>query len=89
MVVLFLVNLTSSGHFMGHLLSARGIGPSQAKVEAVTEARQSESAAEARSFLFLVNFCARFIPDLVTVSEPLRRLTTEKMYISPGEKNKK
>ena len=27
--------------FMGHLLSARRIGPSQAKVEAVTEARQT------------------------------------------------
>ena len=28
--------------FMGHLLSARGIRPSQAKVEAVTEARQQQ-----------------------------------------------
>ena len=74
--------------FMGHLLSARGIGPSQAKVEAVTEARQPESAAEVHSFLGLVNFCARFIPDHATVSEPLRRLT-RKVFISPGEKNKK
>ena len=50
--------------FTGHLLSARGIGPSQAKFEALTETRQPESAAEVRSFLGLVNFCARFIPDL-------------------------
>ena len=49
--------------FMGHLLSARGIGPTQAKVEAVTEARKPESVAEVRSFLGLVNFCARFIPN--------------------------
>ena len=34
--------------FMGHLLSARGIGPTQTKVEAVTEARQPESAAEVK-----------------------------------------
>ena len=47
--------------FMGHLLSARGIGPTQAKVEAVTEARKPESVAEVGSFLGLVNFCARFI----------------------------
>ena len=50
--------------FMGHLLSARGIGPTQAKVEAVTEARKPESVAEVRSFLGLVNFCARFIQCL-------------------------
>ena len=68
--------------FMGHLLSARGIGPTQGKVEAVTEARQPESAAEVRSFLGLVNFCARFIPDLLTVSEPLRKLTRKDVHFS-------
>ena len=71
--------------FMGHLLSARGIGPSQTKVEAVTEARQPESAAEVRSFLGLVNFCARFIPDLATVSEPLRKLTRKDVHFSWGK----
>ena len=60
---------------MGNLLSVQGIGPTQAKVEAATEARPPESAAEVRSCLGLVNFCARFIPDLATVSLPLRKLT--------------
>lgn len=59
--------------FMGHLLSARGIGPEHEKVRAVREARQS--ASEVRSFLGLVNFSSRFIPNLLTVAEPLRRLT--------------
>ena len=67
--------------FMGHLLSTRGAGPSHTKVEAVTEARQPESAAEVRSFLGLVNFCARFIPELATVSEPLRRLTRKEFLL--------
>ena len=71
--------------FMGHLLSARGIGPSQTKVEAVTEARQPESAAGVRSFLGLVNFCARFILDLKTVSEPLRRLIRKDVHFSWGK----
>ena len=61
--------------FMGHVLSARGIGPADVKVKAVVEAREPKSAAEVRSFLGLVNFTARFIPDLSTVSAPLRRLT--------------
>ena len=61
--------------FMGHVLSARGIGPADVKVKAVVEAREPKNAAEVRSFLGLVNFTARFIPDLSTVSAPLRRLT--------------
>ena len=61
--------------FMGHLLSARGIGPDEEKVRAVLEARQPCNPGEVRSFMGLVNFVGRFIPDLSTVSEPLSRLT--------------
>ena len=61
--------------FMGYLLSERGIGPTSAKVEAVKNARRPETASEVRSFLGLVNFSARFIPDLATTSETLRQLT--------------
>ena len=63
--------------FMGHLLTARGIGPEKTKIEAITEARRPETASEIRSFLGLVNFCARFITDLTTLTEPLRRLTKQ------------
>ena len=42
--------------------------------DAVTEARKPESASEVCSFLGLVNFCARFIPDLAITLEPLRKL---------------
>ena len=61
--------------FMGHVLSSRGVGVAADKVKAVVEAREPGSAAEVRSFLGLVNYSGRFIPDLATLSEPLRRLT--------------
>ena len=61
--------------FMGLVLSQRGIGPTEEKVKAVTETREPQNASEVNSFLGLVNFNARFIPDLATVAEPLRRLT--------------
>ena len=61
--------------FMGHHVSEKGIGPTQAKVEAVLNAREPQSAAEV---LGLVNFCSRFIPDLATTVEPLRKLTRTK-----------
>ena len=63
--------------FRGMVLSERGISCAEDKVKAVFEAREPSSASEVRSFLGLVNYCGRFIPDLATVSEPLRRLTKQ------------
>lgn len=39
--------------------------------------RRPTNAAEVRSFLGLVNYCGRFIPNLATTFEPLRRLTRQ------------
>ena len=61
--------------FMGHYLSGKGIGPTQEKVKAINQARQPKNAQEVRSFLGSVNFCCRYIPNMATISEPLRRLT--------------
>ncbi|RUA05255.1 MAG: hypothetical protein DSY43_04955 [Gammaproteobacteria bacterium] len=61
--------------FMGYLLSQKGIGPTESRVEAVVNAREPQNAGEVRSFLGLVNFSARFVPNLATTAEPLRRLT--------------
>ena len=61
--------------FMEKVLSDKGVGPTEAKVEAVVNAREPQNVSEVRSFLGLVNFNARFIPNLATMAEPLRRLT--------------
>ena len=50
------------------------IGPADVKVKTVVDAREPMIAAEVRSFLGLVHITARFIPDLATVSVPLRQL---------------
>ncbi len=61
--------------FMCYLLTTRGIGPMDSKVEAVLNARERETVAEVRSFMALKNFNAKVIPNLATVAEPLRQLT--------------
>jgi len=71
--------------FMGILASEKGIGPTEARVEAVTSAREPQNASEVRSFLGLVNFSARFIPNLATVAEPLRQLTKKNVPFKFGE----
>lgn len=61
--------------FLGHRLSSDGIAPSSDKVEAIKQFRRPETAEETRSFLGLVNYVGKFIPNLATITDPLRKLT--------------
>ena len=70
--------------FMGHVLSTEGITPTKSRVEAIMNARCPETASEVRSFLGLVNYCGKFIPNLATVAEPLRRLTRKNAIFKWG-----
>ena len=74
--------------FVGMVLSGNGISCAAEKVEAITSAREPRNASETRSFLGLVNYCGRFIPNLATISEPLRRLTKTGTQFVFGEEQK-
>ena len=75
--------------FMGLLLSKHGIGPTEEKVRAVVEASQPQTPSEVRSFLGLVEFSARFIPDFATTADPLRRLARKGEPFVWGEEQEK
>ena len=70
--------------FMGYLLSNQGIGPTESPVDAVAGAREPQNAGEVRSFLGLVNFSARFIPNLASIAEPLHKLTRKETPFELG-----
>lgn len=70
--------------FMGILLSEKGIGPTEERVRAVRQARKPKTASEVRSFLGLVGYSSRFIPQYATLSEPLRRLTKKETHFEFG-----
>lgn len=50
-----------------------GVEPSKEKVAAIRNADPPQNASEARSFLGLVQFVSKVIPDLSTVAEPIQR----------------
>ena len=49
--------------FFGHKLSAQGVAPSEEKIAAVVYARPPQNVSEVRSFVQLVQYSAKFIPD--------------------------
>lgn len=60
--------------FLGHRVSAEGIAPLQAKVDAIVHAPTPAEPGTLRSFLGLVEYYAKFIPRLAEEVEPMRRL---------------
>lgn len=75
--------------FLGHKLTAEGIDPAKSKVEAILTAREPQTVSEVRSFLGLVNYVARFIPNYATLTEPLRRLTKKNQPFNFGPEQKR
>lgn len=60
--------------FLGHHISENGVKPTITNKQVVQDFRAPQNKAELRSFLGLVNFSARFIPNFSTNTEPLRNL---------------
>ena len=60
--------------FYGHKISAAGYEPLQSNVGAIRQIGQPTNADEITQFLGAVLFYGRFIPNLSTVSAPLRQL---------------
>ncbi|XP_028304146.1 uncharacterized protein K02A2.6-like [Gouania willdenowi] len=60
--------------YLGHRISAQGLSPMTEKVRAIKEAPSPKNVAELRSFLGLVNYYGKFLPELSTVLAPLYQL---------------
>ena len=71
--------------FLGHVISAEGVAADPDKVKAIVCARAPENVSELRGFLGLVQFVGRYVPDLATVSAPLRELTRKSVEFKWGE----
>lgn len=68
--------------FLGHKLSDKGIEADQKKIKTILDFRAPENKEEVRSFLGLVTYLGKFLPDLGTATEPLRQLTkTEVKFV--------
>ena len=73
-------------NFYGHIISENGIKPTESKVAAVNAFPSPKGPKEVSSFLGLVTYLARFIPNLASETAPLRSLLCKDVEWKWGEK---
>ncbi|KAK9739665.1 hypothetical protein QE152_g8835 [Popillia japonica] len=64
--------------YYGHLLTSQGLQADPAKITTIKKMAVPTNKKELQCFLGMVNYLNKFLPNLSTVSEPLRLLTHEK-----------
>ena len=64
----------TSVKFLGHVITADGVAPDPAKLEAIAKLPVPTNVAELRRALGLFTFISKFLPDMTSVSAPLRKL---------------
>ena len=60
--------------YLGHCVDAQGLHILLSKVEAIIRAPDPENLQQLRSFLGLLNYYGKFIPNLVDMVHPLNQL---------------
>ncbi|XP_065224345.1 uncharacterized protein K02A2.6-like [Planococcus citri] len=66
--------LTDRLTYLGYEIDSNGVHKTQEKIEAVLNAKQPRTAAELKSFQGLVNYYARFVPNMSQLFAPLGKL---------------
>ena len=60
--------------YNGHRVDEEGIRPTEDKLEAIHRAPMAKNISELRSYLGLVNYYGKFMPNLSQMLEPLNTL---------------
>ncbi|XP_037512230.1 uncharacterized protein K02A2.6-like [Rhipicephalus sanguineus] len=68
------VFMVPSVEYLGHVISQAGLTPAPRKVEAVLKAPKPRNKKELQSYLGLINFYRRFLPNLSAHLQPLHIL---------------
>ena len=66
--------LNSSIEYLGHTIDEHGIHPTAAKVDAIKQAPAPNNMTQLRSFLGMLNYYCKFLPNLASNLTPLYSL---------------
>ena len=65
--------------YLGNVIGADGLHAIDAKIEAIVNAPSPKNVTELRSYLGLLNYYGRFIPNLASLVHPLNKLLRHNM----------
>ena len=60
--------------YCGHKIDSNGLHKTQEKIEAIVNAPKPENLTQLRAFLGMVNYYAKFLPNLASVLHPFNQL---------------
>ena len=63
--------------FSGHLLTSNGLKPSPSRIRALTEMPKPQTKVELQTFLGIMVYLAKFVPNLSALTAPLRELLSK------------
>ncbi|VDI75773.1 Hypothetical predicted protein [Mytilus galloprovincialis] len=71
--------------YLGHRIDQYGIYPVESKVKAITEAPEPKNVTELKSYLGMLNYYNRFLPDLSSKLAPLHELLKKEKTMGMGK----
>lgn len=63
--------------FFGHMLTNQGVKADPAKIVAISDMREPRNIKETQTFVGMANYLSKFLLNLSTLAEPLRRICKE------------
>ena len=66
--------MVSTVEYLGHVISEKGIRPTEEKTKAIVNAPTPQNETQLKSFLGLLNYYGKFLPHLASVLAPLYTL---------------
>ena len=70
--------LLEKAEYLGHIISEKGLQPTDDKIRAITDAPVPQNVTQLRSFLGMVNYYGKFLKDVSSKLSPLYRLLHKK-----------
>ena len=80
--------MLSSIEYLGHKISEKGIQPTEEKVRAIVKAPAPNNVTQLKAFLGMLNYYAKFLPNLSSKLTPLYRLLQKNTPWSWGEEQR-
>lgn len=63
--------------FLGHIFSQNGMKPDSEKIHAIEKLKEPSNKKELQRLLGMVNYLNKFIPNLSSITEPMRQLLSK------------